>query len=116
MNLSKGLDLNLAWRRVKRDSHSDFILSPFEFDVYDARAAKGLAVLEKKIDSQYHFNDAVSIEVPKPGFTLRPGAILTLEDRIVYRNRRGTARLADTWSPTVGGCARQRTSTRPVAL
>lgn len=77
---------------------SNDLLPPREEDRVGGELGKRFAVHLKKLidDNKYSPDRASFVQVPKPGFTSRPAALLTLTDRVVYealvdliRNRLG---------------------------
>lgn len=85
MNLIDKIDLDLAWKRVKNDSKSDFILLSYLFQSYDRYDDENLKNLKEKIDNGYKVTELWEIDVPKPHFVLRPGTVPKIEDRIYYQ-------------------------------
>ncbi len=83
--LSKLLNLELAWRRIQRDQYNDFIPDILELrDVEHDRTAT-LKNLRDKLEGGYEPSPLLQIDVPKKGYTLRPGSNMIPEDRIVYQ-------------------------------
>jgi hypothetical protein len=83
--LSEMLNLELAWRRVKKEQYDDLlpdILKLRDVD-YDIKAT--LHNLREHLDRGYQPSDALRIDVPKKSLTLRPGCSMIPEDRIVYQ-------------------------------
>jgi len=85
MNLIDKIDLDLAWKRVKNDSKTDFILLSYLFQSYDRYIESNLKKLKEKINSRYKVTELYEMDVPKPHFVLRPGAVPKIEDRIYYQ-------------------------------
>ncbi len=82
---SEILDLELAWKRVKRDQYNDLLPDILELrDVdYDIKAT--LDNLKNQLDKGYQPSDALPIDVPKKAYTLRPGCNMIPKDRIAYQ-------------------------------
>ncbi|MBM3790997.1 MAG: hypothetical protein FJW35_11710 [Acidobacteria bacterium] len=82
---SERLDLSLAWRRTRLD-HPDrcFVDHPFLFQWIESDLSGWQSDLARKIDAGYTPHDAVTCYIPKSGSMVRPGAILDLEDEVVF--------------------------------
>ena len=80
------LDLELAWRRVKADLQAarSFVLSPLEIELVEAAQDEWLNQLSEKIAKGYCPSSAAIADIPKGNGAVRPAALLTLEDRVVY--------------------------------
>ena len=80
------LNLELAWKRVKLDIPDRvFIRNPFEVKLIEADLANYLDDLNERIDNDtYHPKPAFICDVPKGGRLIRPGSVLSIEDRIIY--------------------------------
>jgi hypothetical protein len=80
------LDLELAWRRVKDDHRSgrSFVNYPFEIELDEAARDNWLAGLRAKIAATYRPHSVVVADIPKGNGAVRPAALLTLEDKVVY--------------------------------
>lgn len=80
------LDLDLAWRRTKSDLQSGrvFVHSPLEIELVEADLKPWLDRLRQKIQNSYQPESAVIADIPKGNGAVRPGAMLSLEDRVVY--------------------------------
>lgn len=77
--------LNLLEAVSDASRPNDLLPSRFEDKVGGELAKEFGAYLEKKIDDgTYTPSIASFVPVPKPGFTTRPAALLTLSDRIMY--------------------------------
>lgn len=83
--LSRILNLELAWKRVKNDQYNDLIPDVIELRDVDCDIKEALANLRHQIDSGYVPSDHLEIDVPKKGYTLRPGCTMIPEDRILYQ-------------------------------
>jgi hypothetical protein len=80
------LDFQTAWKRAKDDlAHRVFIRHPFSLALIEHDLDGYLSNLEAKVKSgKYHPSAMTICDVPKGRGAIRPGAHLTLEDRIVY--------------------------------
>ena len=80
------LNLDLAWRRVKGDLQTRrvFVHSPFEVELVEANLNEWLDRLREKIAAGYQPSSAAVADIPKGNGAVRPAALLTLEDRVVY--------------------------------
>lgn len=83
--LSEILDLELAWRRVKRDQYNDIIPDILDLRDVDYDKENTINNLRKRVDMDYEPSSPLEIDVPKKGYTLRLGSNLIPEDRIVYQ-------------------------------
>ena len=86
-NVQAGLlNLELAWKRVKLDiPYHVFIKNPFEVQLLEGNLAGYLDELSGRIRNDlYHPKPAYICDVPKGNGLIRPGSILSVEDRIVY--------------------------------
>lgn len=80
------LDLALAWKRVKADlPHCVFVRHPFELDLIEKDLTGWLSQLKTLLDDgKYRPQPMVVCDVPKGKGAIRPGAHLSLNDRIVF--------------------------------
>jgi hypothetical protein len=83
--LSKTLDLELAWKRVKSDQYDDLVPDILELRDVDHDKKTVINGIRQALDNAYAASDLLSIDVPKKGYTLRPCCYMTPEDRIVYQ-------------------------------
>jgi len=97
MDFADELNLDLAWRKTKRDfGHymNSFINTPYVIDILDRRQDQWLANLRERLadendgveteDSQYEPRPTRIIDVPKSQYHLRPASVLYIEDAVVY--------------------------------
>jgi len=88
MDFAEDLDLELAWRKAKRDySHylNSFTSSPYIPDILDNNEADWLDDLRCRLENrEYEPRTPRQIDVPKKNFHLRPASILHPEDLVVY--------------------------------
>lgn len=80
------LNLELAWKRVKLDiPHHVFIKNPFEVQLLEADLAGYLGNLSARIrNDKYHPKPTYICNVPKGDGLVRPGSILSVDDRIIF--------------------------------
>ncbi|RKU11439.1 hypothetical protein C6502_08710 [Candidatus Poribacteria bacterium] len=80
------LNLELAWKRVKLDIPDRvFTRNPFEVKLIEYDLASYLDDLNGRIcNDTYNPNPANICDAPKGGWLVRPGSILSVEDRIVF--------------------------------
>lgn len=85
MNLSDDLNLELAWKRHKNDlKDMSFSDHPYETRIIDDNFDEWLARLKEKL-KDYKPSRSEIIDIPKKGYHLRPGSILTAEDSTVFQ-------------------------------
>ena len=84
--LSELLNLELAWKRIKLDiPNRIFTRNPFEVQLLEADLTGYLDDLSTRIhNDEYHPKPMHVCDVPKGGWLVRPGSILSTEDRIIY--------------------------------
>jgi len=85
LKLSAILNLKLAWQRVKADQYNDLLPDILELRDVDSDIDATIQSIKTRLDSGYQPSDALRIDVPKKGYTLRPGSSLVPEDRLVYQ-------------------------------
>ena len=79
------LDLELAFSRTKADlPERYFVHSPLEIELVEVARNDWLNQLRKKVAEGYRPHSALIADIPKGNGAVRPGALLTLEDRVVY--------------------------------
>ena len=80
------LNLELAWRRVKWDLRNRaFVTHAYHEELIESALNEWLEQLRESAASQpYSAKPCEICSVPKPGFHIRPGALLALEDHVVY--------------------------------
>lgn len=83
--LSRILDLELAWRRVKKDQYNDIVPDILELGDVDYDKTTTINKIKEELDRGYEPSDLLRIDVPKKGYTLRPGSNMIPKDRIVYQ-------------------------------
>ena len=75
--------LALAWRRTKADIQANraFVRTPYEIELVDQNTDEWLGHLSEKVAAGYRPGSAAIADVPKGNGAVRPGAVLSLEDR-----------------------------------
>lgn len=88
MQIDASLDLELAWRKTKRDYNhimNSFVSTPYLSDILDAKQEEWLEDLATRLnDGEYDPLGLRIVEVPKIGFHLRPASALYIEDHVIY--------------------------------
>jgi len=80
--------LGIAWKRIKLDRKTDFIISNFEYEVFDRFKDELIHNLSKRWENEgkdYKSQGLRTIRVPKISNTTRPGAVPVIDDRLVYQ-------------------------------
>jgi hypothetical protein len=79
-------DLSLAWRRTKADIQTNrvFVQTPYEIELIESNIDDWLLQLSVKVADGYRPGSAIIADIPKGNGAVRPGAVLSLEDRTVY--------------------------------
>ena len=85
-HLAATLDLQLAWHRVKSDIKTgrSFVSSTYEVELVEVDLGGWLNTLTQQVRDGFNPSAAAIAEIPKGGGAVRPGALLHLEDRVVY--------------------------------
>jgi hypothetical protein len=85
-SLADKLDLDLAWRRVKADviDARSFVYYPLELELVEVDKDSWLNQLRDKVAAGYRPHSAMITDVPKGNGAVRPAALLSLEDRVIY--------------------------------
>lgn len=83
--LSNILDLELAWRQIKKDQCNDIIPDILEYKDVDRDRNTTITKIKEKLDRGYEPSELLNIDMPKKGYTLRPGSNMIPEDRIIYQ-------------------------------
>lgn len=88
MDFAEDLELELAWRKTKRDySHymNSFISSPYIIRVLDWNMDGWLADLRERLEEdKFDPRSPRIIDIPKDSYHLRPASVLHPEDLVVY--------------------------------
>ena len=85
MNIRTDLDLRLAWQRHRKDlSDRAFCDHPYVVKIIDGNFDEWINDLEEKL-SDFNPSPSHIVDIPKPGFHLRPGSVLSPPDGTVYQ-------------------------------
>lgn len=79
------LDLDLAWRRTVIDSKKQFVPDYLDLKDYKSNLDENLENLRSKLTIDFRPQVPFTIDQPKTNFSLRPGLVINIEDRIVYQ-------------------------------
>ncbi len=84
--LANLLDLTLAWRRVKADiANRVFIKHPFELHLIESNLELWLNAIQNSLRTDQYRPGPLNIcDIPKGEGLIRPGAHLSMVDRVVY--------------------------------
>jgi hypothetical protein len=87
------LDLPLAWKRVKSDiqNEREFVRHPYEVHLVEADLEGWFERLQQEIRGGFNPSTPTIADIPKGGGAVRPGALLALNDKMVYTACVGTA-------------------------
>ena len=87
MSLKDILDLRKAFRRVQQDKRDDVWPDIVGYRDYQLDIGNNLAALSTRIadPSSYLASRPLNIDLPKRGFTLRPGVVPLIDDRVLYQ-------------------------------
>ncbi len=78
-------ELDLAWRRAKADAGDrGFVSHPYLIDWIEHDRGSWITHLNQKLAAGYSPHSALTCLAPKPGWMLRPGAVLTPDDEVIY--------------------------------
>ncbi len=76
--------LQRAWHLARNDSRADFMFDPYRFSDFAFRLDIHLQGIQRNLKSRmYHPNPLLNIDVPKSSLAVRPGSVLSIEDKIV---------------------------------
>lgn len=80
------LDFNLAWKRIKLDiPHRVFIRNPLETKIIERNQDSYFKSLTDRLKKgQYYPSTLFLCNVPKGKALLRPGALISIDDRLIY--------------------------------
>nr|WP_281722816.1 RNA-directed DNA polymerase [Nitrosomonas nitrosa] len=80
-------DLNLlkrAWHIARNDSRTAFMYDPYRYSDFGFHLEEYLQNLSQRLrNGSYHPKPLQKIDVPKSSFSVRPGSVLQIEDKIV---------------------------------
>ena len=79
------LDLNLGWRRVVKVSKKQFVPDLLSLKDYNHNLNDNLNKLKSSLSVDYQPHKHFFIDQPKANFSLRPGLVINVEDRIIYQ-------------------------------
>jgi hypothetical protein len=85
-HLAATLDLSLAWKRVKSDIQNkrEFVRHPYEIILVEADLEGWLEHLRQEIRAGFNPSAPTIADIPKGRGAVRPGALLGLNDKLVY--------------------------------
>lgn len=88
MSLKDFLDLEKAFRRVQQDKRDDVWPDIVGYRDYRLDIKNNLALLSERINkpNSYQASLPLGIDLPKRGFTLRPGLAPLIDDRVLYQS------------------------------
>lgn len=90
--LAEYLDFDLAWKRAKNDLTHVFVKHPFELNLIESDLAGWISELRNSVqDQSYRVRPMVVCDVPKGKGAIRPGAHLSIEDRVLFAACLGAA-------------------------
>lgn len=76
--------LRRAWHLARNDSRTDFLFDPYRFSDFAFRLDDHLKGIAQSLKSgTYHPKPLLTIDVPKSSLSVRPGSVLSIEDKIV---------------------------------
>jgi hypothetical protein len=79
------LDFSLAWKRLRLDRPDRvFFTPPHSLDWIESDLARWLETVNSQTQSGYAPKPSQTCLVPKPGWLVRPGSVLDLQDEIVF--------------------------------
>ncbi len=79
------LNLQLAWNRLKNDKRKRcFITHPFIIQLIENDLENWFYFINNRVANGYNPSPAVICYEPKPGWLLRPGCSLHVDDELVY--------------------------------
>lgn len=88
MGSQDNLDLLKAFRRVNSDRRDDAFPDIVGYRDYKKELEENLNALYERIKDfeKYRADSPLSIDIPKRGFTLRPGIVPLIDDRVIYQS------------------------------
>src|SRR5574341_336866 len=87
MSLEETLDLSKAYRRVQHDKNDDTWPDIVGYRDYGRELDENLENLRTRLTrpASYEVSLPLGIDLPKRGFTLRPGLVPMIDDRLIYQ-------------------------------
>jgi len=80
-------DINIlrrGWHLARSDSRNDWVIDAFRYNDFAFNLEKNLHFISSAIEKgEYHPNPSIIIDVPKSTLTVRPGSVISIEDRVV---------------------------------
>lgn len=88
MSAIDDLNLELAWRKTKRDFNhhmNSFVRTPYVLDILDSNTDVWMSNLKQSLkDDRYSPRTSRFVDIPKSDYHLRPGCVLHPFDVVVY--------------------------------
>ena len=76
--------LKRAWHLARDDSRTDFMFDSFRFSDFGSHLDEYLHSISQSLQNQsYHPRPLLTIDIPKSSLSVRPGSMLSIEDKIV---------------------------------
>ncbi len=76
--------LKRAWHLARDDSRTDFMFDSFRFSDFGFHLDEYLHSISQSLQNQsYHPRPLLTIDIPKSSLSVRPGSVLSIEDKIV---------------------------------
>lgn len=76
--------LRRAWHLARNDSRRDFMYDPYRFSDFAFQLDDYLKGIARSLKLEtYHPRPLLTIDVPKSSLSVRPGSVLSIEDKIV---------------------------------
>jgi len=80
-------DINLlkrGWHLARNDARDDFIFDAFRYNDFAINLEENIQSISLALEKgQYHPNPLLTIDVPKSTLSVRPGSVISIEDRII---------------------------------
>jgi len=75
--------LRRAWHLARNDSRTDFMFDPYRFSDFAFHLDDHLNGIARSLKlGSYHPKPLQTIDVPKSSLSVRPGSVLSIEDKI----------------------------------
>jgi len=86
MSLQENLDILLGWKKTRYEFRRDkcFIDYPHIIDFIESGLDEWVEEIKEELGDHYHFSVPEIINVPKSGWSVRPGSVLKIKDRVIY--------------------------------